>query len=157
MRSALYIKIPTLGVIAPPGNPQRPEVDPVSDKKVLFDQQTLAQLLPAGKADDFFEALYGDAAEGAYDFELVCRREDPGCIELELLLHQRPGKCLACNLTYGLPQVLGRHPVLNLKGVVAKVCEMAGVDPAQAVWSLGHTRVISHEVHAVPLTIELKG
>lgn len=122
-----------------------------------FDDQILAQLLPPGKADDFFEALYGDAAEGAYDFQLVCRREGPERIELELLLRQRPGKCLACNLTYGLPQVLGRHPVLNLKGVVKQVCAMAGADPNQATWSLGHTRVISHEVHAIPLTIALKG
>ncbi|MBU1275674.1 MAG: hypothetical protein KJ720_09885 [Proteobacteria bacterium] len=122
----------------------------------IFDEQTLTQLLPPGRADDFFEALYGDAAEGAYDFQLVCRSEKPGRIELELLLHQRPGKCLACNLTYGLPQVLGRHPVLNLKGVVKWVCEMAGADPAQTSWSLGRTRVISNEVHAIPLTIEMK-
>jgi hypothetical protein len=123
----------------------------------IFDEQALAQLMPAGKADDFFEALYGDAAEGAYDFELVCRSEGAGRVELELLLHQRPGKCLACNLTYGLPQVLSRHPVLNLKGLVRRVCEMAGTDPAQATWSLGHTRVISDQVHAIPLTIEMKG
>ena len=113
-------------------------------------------LIPAGKADDFFEALYGDASEGAYDFELVCRSEEAGRMELELLLRQGPGKCLACNLTYGLPQVLGRHPVLNLKGVVRRVCELAGADPANASWSLGHTRVISNEVHAVPLVIEMK-
>lgn len=123
----------------------------------ICDEQTLAQLIPAGKADDFFEALYGDATEGAYDFQLVCRSEDGGRVELELLLHQRPGKCLACNLTYGLPQVLGRHPVLNLKGVVQRVCEMAGADPAQATWSLGNTRVISSEVHAVPIIIEMQG
>lgn len=122
----------------------------------LCDEQTLAQLIPAGKADDFFEALYGDATEGAYDFELVCRREEPRRIELELLLHQRPGKCLACNLTYGLPQVLSRHPVLDLKGLVRRVCGLAGADPAQATWSLGRTRVISNEVHAIPLNIEFK-
>ncbi|MBU4566018.1 MAG: pancreas/duodenum homeobox protein 1 [Desulfarculus sp.] len=123
----------------------------------ICDEQTLAQLIPAGKADDFFEALYGDASEGAYDFELVCRSEQGGRVELELLLHQRPGKCLACNLTYGLPQVLGRHPVLNLKGVVQRVCELAGADPARATWSLGHTRVISNQVHAIPITIEMQG
>lgn len=123
----------------------------------ICDEQTLAQLIPAGKADDFFEALYGDAAEGAYDFELVCHSEQGGRVELELLLHQRPGKCLACNLTYGLPQVLGRHPVLNLKGVVQRVCELAGADPAKATWKLGHTRVISNEVHAIPLIIDIQG
>ena len=121
----------------------------------ICDEQTLALLIPAGKADDFFEALYGDASEGAYDFELVCRSEEPGRVELELLLRQRPGKCLACNLTYGLPQVLGRHPVLNLKGVVQRICELAGADPDQATWSLGHTRVINNDVHAIPLTIEM--
>ena len=76
-------------------------------------------------------------------------------MELELLLRQRPGKCLACNLTYGLPQVFSRHPVLNLKGVVAKVCELAGADPAEAKWELGHTQPVSNELHAIPLYIEL--
>lgn len=123
----------------------------------ICDLQTLAQLLPAHKADEFFEALYGDAAEGAYDFELVCRKQEKARMELELLLRQRPGKCLACNLTYGLPQVLGRHPVLNLNGVVKRVCEIAGSDPTKATWSLGHTRVISSELHAIPLTIEMGG
>jgi hypothetical protein len=130
-------------------------VNEVSCNGNISDPQTLAQLFPAQKADEFFEALYGDAAEGAYDFELVCRGEEPGRVELELLLHQRPGKCLACNLTYGLPQVLGRHPVLNLQEVVARICEMSGADPAKATWSLGHTRVISNEIHAIPLTIEM--
>ncbi len=34
-----------------------------------------------------------------------CAAGGPGCIELELLLHQRPA-VPGCNLTYGLPQVL---------------------------------------------------
>ena len=33
----------------------------------LFTETALKQLFPAERADAFFEALYGDAAEGAYD------------------------------------------------------------------------------------------
>lgn len=122
-----------------------------------LDPDQLARLLPTGIADEFFDALYGDAAEGAYDISLSFKGQTGPRLELELLLRQRPGKCLACNLTYGLPQVFSRHPVLNLKGLVAKVCGLAGADPAGAKWELGHTRPISNELHAIPLYIELEG
>jgi len=120
-----------------------------------LDTARLTELLPAGVADEFFDALYGDAAEGAYDIELAFKGRQGSRLELELLLRQRPGKCLACNLTYGLPQVFSRHPVLNLKGLVAKICELTGIDPAQASWQLGHTQPVTGELHAIPLYIDL--
>jgi len=117
--------------------------------------EQLAQLMPEGLADEFFEALYGDAAEGAYDIELALRCQEGSCLELALLLRQRPGKCLACNLTYGPPQVFTRHPVLDLGGLVERVCALAGADPAQATWQLGATQPVSGELHAIPLRIDL--
>ena len=118
-------------------------------------KEQLAQLMPADIADHFFDALYGDAAEGAYDIELALREQQDSRLELELLLKQRPGKCLACNLTYGLPKVLARHPVINLKGVVERVCALVGADPGQATWQLGATEPKSNELHAIPLRIDL--
>ncbi|MCF8033635.1 MAG: pancreas/duodenum homeobox protein 1 [Desulfarculaceae bacterium] len=120
-----------------------------------LDPEQLAGLMPTGLADEFFDALYGDAAEGAYDIELALKGQEGARLELELRLKQRPGKCLACNLTYGLPQVFSRHPVLDLKGLVARVCQLAGTDPERAQWELGHTRPVSDELHAIPLYIEL--
>ena len=117
--------------------------------------EQLAQLVPAGLADEFFEALYGDAAEGAYDIELALRGQEGSCLELALLLKQRPGKCLACNLTYGLPRVFTRHPVLDLGGLVERICSLIDADPARATWQLGPTQPVSGELHAIPLCIDL--
>jgi len=129
----------------------------MSNQPENFTPEQLARLMPSNIADDFFDALYGDAAEGAYDIELAYRGHGEGRLNFELLLKQRPGKCLACNLTYGLPQVFQRHPVINLKGLVARVCQLVGADSSQANWSLGRTRTISSELHAIPLHIDLGG
>eukprot|EP01022_Parablepharisma_sp_SALTPOND_P033232 TRINITY_DN8832_c0_g2_i1.p2 TRINITY_DN8832_c0_g2~~TRINITY_DN8832_c0_g2_i1.p2 ORF type:complete len:130 (-),score=43.82 TRINITY_DN8832_c0_g2_i1:552-941(-) len=119
--------------------------------------EQVAELMPPRLADEFFDALYGDSSEGAYDIELAFKGQQGSQLKLELLLRQRPGKCLACNLTYGLPQVFTRHPVLNLGGLVERICALAGVDPAQASWQLGRTRTVSNELHAIPLHIDLGG
>ena len=67
---------------------------------------------------------------------------------------KRPGKCLACNLTYGLPQVFQRHPVLNVAGVARDVAQRLGWPVESLKWKLGHTEEVSNEVHAIPLTLE---
>ncbi len=46
---------------------------------------------------------------------------ESGRLHFDLQLKERPGKCLACNVTYGLPQVFTRHPVIDLKGVVREI------------------------------------
>ena len=45
--------------------------------KRLFSKQELDGLLPATIADDFFEALYGSSADGAYDISLLFKTVDP--------------------------------------------------------------------------------
>jgi hypothetical protein len=122
----------------------------------IFTPQALARLMPTQRANDFFEALYGDAAEGAYDIELAFAGSQDGSLMFELLLRQRPGKCLACNLTYGLPQVFSRHPVINLKSLAAEVGSLLGTDGVPS-WELGRTREVSAELHVIPLTIKLAG
>ena len=86
----------------------------------MFSRTTLRQLFPPQRTDAFFDALFGDASEGAYDIELSFDGYDPHAKTLRFLLNlrERPGCCLACNLTYGLPEVFARHPVIDLKGMV---------------------------------------
>ena len=119
----------------------------------IFTDEALEELLPPGRSDDFFEALYGDAEEGAYDIRLAFVGGDNGTLRFEFRLHQRPGKCLACNLTYGLPQVFGRHPLLNVKGIVARIDEMTGREPGTRGFSIGTTYEISRTLHAIPMTV----
>jgi len=79
----------------------------------IFTQDVLKKLFPEDRADQFFDALFGDAEEGAYDISLEFKGQSQNKLEFEFHLKQRPGKCLACNLTYGLPQVFSRHGVFT--------------------------------------------
>ena len=119
----------------------------------LYTEDTLATLFPPSRTDDFFEALFGDAEEGSYDIELRYVDDNGEAVELELALIQRPGKCLACNLTYGLPTVFSRHPIINVPGLADGVAGIAG--RAASSWSLGATREHSRTLHSIPLVIEL--
>jgi len=123
----------------------------------IFTREVLDDLLPPQRSDEFFEALYGDPDEGAYDIRLAFKDYDADrqVLAFELQLHERPGKCLACNLTYGLPQVFSRHPLINISGMVNKVEELLGGDTKCTEWQLGSTRTQSDRMHVIPLTIQL--
>ena len=123
---------------------------PVLDK--ITSHEFLDSLLPLEKSDQFFEALYGDASEGAYDISLTCVSVEKDKIELAFHLTQRPGKCLVCSLTYGLPTVFSRHPLINIKGMITKIQE-TGLEIVN--WRLGSTREISTTLHVIPLTLNL--
>lgn len=125
----------------------------------IFTSAALSGVFPPERSDQFFEALLGDPADGSYDIELTyagCTSEARQ-LRFDLRLHQRPGKCLACNLTYGLPQVFSRHPVINLKAVVEGIDQLLGNKANCVAWELGRTRELSRELHVVPLRIELHG
>jgi hypothetical protein len=130
---------------------------PVSrqDYRLIFTPEALAKVFPPSRADDFFDALFGDAAEGAYDIELVYRDIQGAQNELlfELHLHERPGKCLACNLTYGLPEVFSRHPLLDIKGLAQRLVELLGDNVKCRGWRLGNTQSRSKQLHVIPLSI----
>ena len=119
-----------------------------------LDQSFLDKIFPASRADDFFDALFGGAEEGAYDIGLVCRGVEAQKAKLAFELRQRPGKCLACNLTYGLPQVFQRHPVLNVAGVARDVAAHLGWPAESTKWKLGHTEEVNRELHVIPLVVE---
>lgn len=121
--------------------------------KDIYNDETLNRLLPESRSDEFFEALYGDAEEGAYDIRLAFVKADEKNLEFELQLHQRPGKCLACNLTYGLPDVFKRHPLINLNGIVKEIENLAGGELKIAEWKLGRTKERTRQLHTLPLIL----
>lgn len=118
----------------------------------IANQEFLDTLLPPEKSDQFFEALYGDASEGAYDIQLECICVASDRIVLAFNLIQRPGKCLVCNLTYGLPTVFQRHPLIDIKGMVSKI-EASGLNISS--WRLGETEENSSSLHVIPLYLNL--
>ncbi len=128
------------------------------DFEELFTEKNLRRLMPSEKSDEFFEAMYGDSDEGAYDISLRYNKydENNNTLGFELQLKERPGKCLACNLTYGLPEVFSRHPLINLNGVVSEICQMLGDAASCDDWILGSTQPVSKDLHAIPLQITLK-
>jgi hypothetical protein len=115
-------------------------------------QDFLDSLLPPEKSDQFFEALYGDASEGAYDIRLECISVGQDRIVLAFNLTQRPGKCLVCNLTYGLPTVFQRHPLIDIKGMISKI-EEQGFNVSS--WRMGETEENSASLHVIPLYLNL--
>lgn len=122
----------------------------------IFTPKTLNELFPAHLTDAFFEALFGDADEGAYDIRLAYSGHQADQLIFELQLHQRSDRCLACNLTYGLPTVFSRHPIINLKGLIAKIENLLEGKVRLKEWSLGRTQEISKALHVIPLHIHIE-
>jgi hypothetical protein len=121
----------------------------------IFEQHLLDEIFPSSRTDQFFTALLGDASEGAYDITLAYAGETDEEIEFEFRLEQRPGKCLACNLTYGLPEVFMRHPVIDVAGVVRRIDSLMINGRQCGEWTLGRTREVSRAIHVLPLTVKL--
>ncbi len=120
----------------------------------LITDSALKDIFPEDIADNFFDALYGDAEDGAYDIYLKYKDYSDKILTLEFHLVQRPGKCLVCNLTYGLPKVFSKHPIININKIVKKI-EALLEDKKCASWELGRTLEISRELHIIPLLISV--
>jgi len=118
----------------------------------ILTQEFLDELLPPERSDQFFDALYGDASEGAYNIRLEPISISDSRIVLAFNLMRRPDKCLVCSLTYGLPNVFARHPLINIKGIIEKI-KAAGI-PAKS-WRLGDTEENSSSLHIIPFYIDL--
>lgn len=119
----------------------------------IFTPASLDEIFPPSITDAFFEALFGDAEDGAYDIRLRFEGQSPEELRFAFHLQQRPGMCLACNLTYGLPQVFTRHPLLGVGKLAQNLPER--VDASMASWALGSTREISRSLHVIPFNIKL--
>jgi len=122
----------------------------------VFTPEALQQLFPSERSNDFFDALFGDADEGAYDIELAYTGTDGKRLNLEMRLHERPGRCLVCSLTQGLPQVFSRHPIINVAGMVEAIDKMLAGQARCREWSLGRTEQRRKNMHLIPLTIQLE-
>ncbi|RUM36056.1 MAG: pancreas/duodenum homeobox protein 1 [Desulfobulbus sp.] len=121
----------------------------------IFTDAVLKELFPPERADEFFEALFGDASEGAYDIALRFVEFDKSANRLVFTLDliERPGCCLVCNLTYGLPEVFSRHPVININGLVADIEKKLAGKATCTDWNLGTTTHKQKSLHSIPLTI----
>ncbi|OAQ21560.1 hypothetical protein [Thermosulfurimonas dismutans] len=123
----------------------------------MLSPEAIQALLPRERIEAFFEAFYF-GEEPAYDLALALGAFDKErkFIRLELQLKARPGKCLACNLTWGLPKVFEKHPALDLKGVVAELEKLLPDSLKVRHWELGPTEEINPDLHVIPLLIYLE-
>jgi hypothetical protein len=123
--------------------------------KNRFPAEVTDRIFSADRTDRFFDALYGDAQEGAYDIRLVFSGNSADKLYFEFQLNQRPDKCLACHLTYGLPKVFARHPVIDISSVVKAIERHLGGYYRCRGWELGNTLEVSTTRHVIPLMISL--
>jgi hypothetical protein len=121
----------------------------------IFTSELLRQLFPAQRTADFFEALFGDAEEGAYDIALTFKGGNSRSLNFSIDLHERPGRCLACNLTSGLPEVFAKHKVINIEGLVAEIEKKLDGRAKCSAWTLGRTQQVNRSLHCIPLQITL--
>lgn len=119
----------------------------------ILNSEKLAALFPPERGTAFFDALYGDAEEAAFTIRLEFLRTEAHRLHFQFCLEQRPGKCLACNLTYGLPQVFTRHPLLAVGKLADTLTGLIGTEPAS--WALGSTREMSRSLHVIPFIIKI--
>ena len=121
----------------------------------LFTPDRLEGLFPADRVDQFFEALFGDAGEGAYDIELHYDGFRDNQLQFAFHLTERPGKCLSCSLTYGLPHVFSRHPVIGVADLVSGIDALLDGTHRCGTWEMGRTQEIDRRKHVVPLSIKV--
>jgi hypothetical protein len=123
----------------------------------LFSQDFLAHVFPPERTDAFFDALFGDPKEGAYDIRLSFLSGSEVLLNFAFELHQRGNACLACNLTHGLPHVFKRHPVINVDGLSKELARRAGWEDGAWDWHIGDTVEVSRALHIVPLQLAKHG
>lgn len=113
-----------------------------------INQKILDEIFPPEKADAFFDAIYGGSEEGAYDISLTCEAVEDNSARLRFELKRREGQCLRCSLTYGLPAVFQRHPVIDINSVAEAVAHVLGWNNFH--WDLGKVVEESDALHYIP-------
>jgi len=126
------------------------------DYRHTFGDDVLLKLFPDERTNRFFEALLGDAEEGAYDIRLAFTGAESDRLEFEFHLTPRPGRCLRCNLTWGLPEVFSRHPIIDVQGLVDAIDTLMQDNGHCAGWMLGRVREVRPDLHTIPLTIHIE-
>ncbi len=117
----------------------------------MFNQEFLNLLFPPERTNEFFDALFGDPEEGAYDIKLSYQGKEGNSHKFFFELHARPNQCLRCNLTTGLPPVFERHPIIATKKLAEEIAKKAGF--ANHTWKIGQTIQYSENLHFVPLFV----
>lgn len=120
----------------------------------IYTAEWCRAVFPPERTEEFFEALFGDPDDGAYNIELVFVGREGDRLEFNFYLQQRGDKCLACNLTHGLPKVFERHPIINGAGLAQAAASAAG--RALGEWKCGPTREDSKALHRVPFYVWLE-
>jgi hypothetical protein len=116
-------------------------------------QEQFDTLFPSERTNEFFEALFGDADEGAYNIRIEPNTESETRVDCMFALHQRPGKCLVCQLTHGLPHVFERHPLINAAGLAKEIAILKGWDPESVKWTIGETIQHSRALLTIPFAV----
>ena len=119
-----------------------------------FSQEILDKIFPTEKTDAFFEAMLGDSSEGAYDIRLIFQGIKDNSLHFAFELTQRPEKCLACSVTYGLPQVFKKHRIIDTENIVKQIQTIIG-NANVLSWEIQPTLPIERNLHLVPLHIAL--
>lgn len=119
--------------------------------KDCINQQKLDELFPATISDKFFDAIYGDVEEGAYDIVLTCKGIAENEADFAFELRRRANKCLKCSLTYGLPDVFRKHPLLNIDALAHKLGEMLGWKDVN--WKLLPVEEVNDDLHVIPMIL----
>ncbi|CAN2040274.1 Pancreas/duodenum homeobox protein 1 [Candidatus Magnetomoraceae bacterium gMMP-15] len=123
----------------------------------IFTEYTMEDLFPGkDRTDLFFDALFGDTMEGAYDISLKFKEYTKNELQFEFHLTSRPGRCLACMLTLGLPEVFAVHPVIHLNGLLQDIKDLLKGKVKCAHWKIGSTHEISRDLHIIPFTVFLE-
>jgi hypothetical protein len=106
--------------------------------KAILTAENLARIFPKERADEFFEALFGDASEGSYDIELAYREVSGNTLIMDL------------------PQVFSRHPIINVNGIVGEIDTLLGDGWSCRGWSLGYTEQYNRSLHVIPIKIDIE-
>ncbi len=120
---------------------------------VNLSQEQLNQIFPLSRTSEFFDALYGDAEDGAYDIILTSRNITPERADMAFELRRRPGQCLKCSLTYGLPEVFKKHPIININKIANDIGEALGWEK-KPDWKIYPVEEIDDNLHIIPLVLE---
>jgi hypothetical protein len=62
---------------------------------------------------------------------------------------------MACNLTYGLPEVFKRHPVINAAGIAEAIEKKLMPEWKVKEWRLGSTIASNPKINSIPFIISL--
>ncbi len=122
----------------------------------IFTSDKLTTMFPPDRADQFFDALLGDSSEGAYDIALHYAGSRDDELHFEFQLKERPGKCLSCSLTYGLPHVFSRHPIIDIPSVIKGIDQMLDSQARCGQWRVESTQEAGRQMHVIPLIISLQ-